>query len=72
MGVYEEKKDALHKKSPQEYKITSRILTTQGVTYRIVGDKLPGYAKPSVPTLEDAYIFLMSREGKKHEYALDY
>lgn len=60
VGVYEEMGDELHNKLPQEYKITSKVMTTQGVSYRIVGDKLPDFAELAPPTLEDAYLFLVS------------
>lgn len=43
------------------YRVTSRVFTTKGVQYRIVGDILPGFAEIVDPSLEDAYMYLMNR-----------
>lgn len=45
--------------------VTSRIHTAQGVVCRIVAEQLPNFAVPAEPTLEDAYLYLMEREGGK-------
>lgn len=45
--------------------VTSRIHTAKGVVCRIVAEQLPGFAVPAEPTLEDAYLYLMEREGGK-------
>lgn len=42
--------------------ITSRINTARGVTCRVVAETLPSFAQPVEPTLEDAYMYLISRE----------
>lgn len=43
--------------------ITSRVNTAQGVLCRGVSEILPGGAQAVEPTLEDAYLFLITREG---------
>ena len=43
--------------------ITARVNTGQGVRCRAVADVLPPFAQPSDPTLEDAYLYLISREA---------
>ena len=48
-----------------DYEITSRISTSDGVVCRIVGTDLPDIARPVEPTLEDAYIYLIHREGRR-------
>lgn len=48
-----------------DYEITSRISTSDGVMCRIVGTDLPDIARPVEPTLEDAYIYLIHREGRR-------
>ena len=48
-----------------DYEITSRISTSDGVVCRIVGTELPDIARPVDPTLEDAYIYLIHREGRR-------
>ena len=43
--------------------ITARVNTGRGVRCRAVADALPAYAQPAEPTLEDAYLYLISREA---------
>ena len=43
--------------------ITARVNTSQGIRCRAVADTLPAYAQPEEPTLEDAYLYLISREA---------
>ena len=45
--------------------ITARVNTGSGVRCRVVADTLPGYATPEEPTLEDAYLYLISREVRQ-------
>lgn len=42
--------------------ITARINTANGVRCRAVADTLPPFAQPEEPSLEDAYLYLISRE----------
>ena len=60
MGFFWEQEDAqeagLH--------ITARVNTSRGVRCRAVADALPTYAQPAEPTLEDAYLYLISREAE--------
>lgn len=49
------------------YVVGSTTRTSQGVRARVVGEQTPnGEARPVVPTLEDAYLFLLASEHK-HE-----
>ncbi|AKB48099.1 ABC transporter, ATP-binding protein [Methanosarcina sp. Kolksee] len=43
--------------------VTSRLITETGAQYRIVGDKLPSGIKPVTPSLEDAYMYLITQGG---------
>ena len=44
-------------------RITARVNTSQGIRCRAVADVLPRFAQPAEPTLEDAYLYLISREA---------
>jgi len=44
-----------------EYHITARINTSRGVSCRIVAEELPSFAQPAEPSLEDAYMYLISK-----------
>ena len=48
---------------PDSLRVTARVNTAHGITWRIVGEGLPGYASPVEPTLEDAYMYLLSQGG---------
>lgn len=43
--------------------ITSQINTESGITYRGIVDKLPANATETEPSLEDAYMYLIHKEG---------
>ena len=43
--------------------ITARVNTAQGVRCRAVADQLPAFVQPEEPTLEDAILYLISREA---------
>ena len=43
--------------------ITARVNTAQDVRCRVVADQLPTFVQPEEPTLEDAYLYLISREA---------
>ena len=45
-----------------EISVTARVHTAHGVRCRGVASVLPSYARPEEPTLEDAYLYLISRE----------
>lgn len=45
--------------------ITARVNTSRGIRCRAVADTLPACAQPSEPSLEDAYLYLISREAVK-------
>lgn len=42
--------------------ITARVNTSQGIRCRAVAESLPACAVPEEPSLEDAYLYLISRE----------
>ena len=50
-------------KQEQGLHITARVNTSQGIRCRAVADRLPTYAKVEEPSLEDAYLYLISREA---------
>ncbi len=41
------------------FRITGRVITSEGASCRIVGSDLPQGCRPATPTLEDAYIYCM-------------
>ena len=47
----------------QGLEITARVNTSQGIRCRVVADKLPAYAEVEEPSLEDAYLYLLAKEG---------
>ena len=59
VGVFWEKDEM----QEQGLHITARVNTSQGVRCRAVADKLPPYAQAEEPTLEDTYLYLISREA---------
>ena len=44
--------------------ITARVNTARGGACRAVAETLPPYVQPAEPTLEDAYLYLISGEGE--------
>lgn len=58
VGVFLEQDTA----QEQELHITARVNTGNGIRCRGVADTLPSYVSPEEPTLEDAYLYLISRE----------
>ena len=59
VGVFWERDAAQEQGLP----ITARVNTSRGVRCRAVTEVLPAYAQPEEPTLEDAYLYLISREA---------
>lgn len=48
--------------APQSCKVTDRTFTAQGIRVRLVGEQLPSFAQQIEPTLEDAYMLLLSKK----------
>ena len=61
VGVFWEQEAA----QEQGLHITARVTTGRGVRCRAVADALPPFAEPSEATLEDAYLYLISREAAR-------
>ena len=59
VGVFQEK----DRRQEVGLHITSRVNTAQGIACRAVAEKLPDFAEQIEPTLEDAYLYLISREA---------
>ena len=59
VGVFWEKDEM----QEQGLHITARVNTSRGIRCRAVADQLPPYAQAEEPTLEDAYLYLISREA---------
>ena len=59
VGVFWEKDE----RQEEGLHITARVNTSQGVRCRAVADQLPPYVQAEEPTLEDAYLYLISREA---------
>lgn len=58
VGVFWEK-DATRE---QDLHVTARVNTSRGIRCRAVAKRLPSFAQPEEPTLEDAYLYLISRQ----------
>lgn len=58
VGVFEQMDENI---TSEDYHITSRINTASGVSCRIVAEKLPSFSSPIEPSLEDAYMYLISK-----------
>ena len=59
VGVFWEREAARE----QGLEITARVNTSQGIRCRVVADMLPAYAEVEEPSLEDAYLYLLAKEG---------
>lgn len=44
-----------------QYHVTARMNTAEGIACRIVADELPEFAKVVEPTLEDAYLYCIKK-----------
>lgn len=49
---------------PEGCRIVSKVNVSDGIRYRIVGEKLPNFAENAEPTLEDAYLYCIQKEGR--------
>lgn len=65
VGVFQEQPGNLKGRPEPEYQVMARINTAHGMNYRIVAQKLPHFAQPVEPTLEDAYMYLIKGESEK-------
>jgi len=59
VGVFEETDRTME----AGLRITSRVNTASGIACRAVAEELPPFVQPVEPTLEDAYLYLISREA---------
>ena len=59
VGVFWEREETRE----QGLHITARVNTSRGIRCRAVADTLPPYARAEEPSLEDAYLYLISREA---------
>ncbi len=60
VGVFLESEESL---ANHDLQITSRVNTAKGVACRGVAEKLPPFAEPVEPSLEDAYLYWIAGEG---------
>lgn len=61
VGVWQAGVDAPPLAESPKYRVTSRVIEENHTLYRIVAESLPGFARPAVPTLEDAYMLLCAK-----------
>jgi len=66
VGVFEEMDRAME----VGLHITSRVNTATGIACRTVAEELPPFVQPVEPTLEDAYLYLISREAAHSKIGL--
>ena len=59
VGVFREK----DRRQEVGLHITSRVNTAQGIVCRAVAEELPDFVEQVEPALEDAYLYLISREA---------
>ncbi|MDE7176367.1 MAG: ATP-binding cassette domain-containing protein [Lachnospiraceae bacterium] len=50
---------------PEGCRIVSKVNVSEGIRCRIVADELPGIAESAEPTLEDAYLYCIHKEGRQ-------
>lgn len=50
---------------PEGCEVVSKVNVADGIQCRIVAEQLPSFAKGAEPTLEDAYLYCIKREGEK-------
>lgn len=62
VGIYEHISGMEDIDNSTEYRITSRVVTQDKTSYRIVANELPGFVKSVKPSLEDAYIYICTQE----------
>lgn len=60
VGIIEQ----LSQERETEYHVTARLNTLKGISCRIVAEELPDYAQMVEPSLEDAYMYLITKEEK--------
>ncbi len=60
VGTFEETRGAAEFDGMQ---ITARVNTARGVACRVVADSLPAFVHTAEPTLEDAYMYMIGKEG---------
>jgi len=53
-----------NEKCPDRFKVVSRVNTFDGIKYRVVGKELPNFAEVVEPTLEDAYLYVLTGKTK--------
>ena len=59
--------DSKEFKLDKNLSVPSRLLHTNGTTYRVVGSRLPDYCTSVVPTLEDAYVYRRLKWGEVND-----
>lgn len=62
VGTFEVLHESAESPQLEQYRITSKIVTPDKTSYRIVAGELPAFATEAKPTLEDAYIYTCFRE----------
>jgi ABC-type multidrug transport system ATPase subunit len=66
VGLVEGKDDSdLMKKIGNKYKTTSKLFTSNGISCRVVAEKIENSILPVEPTLEDAYTYVITKDLKK-------
>lgn len=49
----------------ENYRVTARVNTVDGISCRIVAEELPAFSQMTEPSLEDAYTYLIAKEERK-------
>jgi ABC-type multidrug transport system ATPase subunit len=66
VGLVEGKDESdLMKKIGNKYKTTSKLFTSNGISCRVVAEKIENSILPVEPTLEDAYTYVITKDLKK-------
>lgn len=58
----EDKEEFMKRENEGSFKVTSTIIKTAGIHYKIVADVLPDFCVEVAPSLEDAYVYCMLKE----------
>lgn len=60
----EEKEEFMKKEQEGNFKVTSTIVKPNCIHYKIVAKELPHFCIKATPSLEDAYVYCMLKEGE--------
>lgn len=64
---FNKREEFLKREEEENFKVTSTVIGSDCVHYKIVAENLPEFCEITVPSLEDAYVYSMLKEEPLHE-----